>query len=603
MNNFGFSDSPRMVAVYIRVSSKEQDIDGYSPEHQRTRLLQYIQENKSLNITTRDEYVFKDVGTGATLNRPGLDKVRALAKAKKIQGVLVWKIDRLSRDLSQLLTLFEEFQQHGVGFTSLQEHMDFNGPIGQLIFQFFGAIAQFERSLIRGRTRAGIISSAEQGNYIGSSVPYGYNKVKRTSGKGSILELNKDEQHWVVQIYDWYIYHNMGDLVIANELNRLSVPSREGLKRSRLPTWSEPKVRKILTNSLYFGKHVAIKRDEDGRLLPADKHTIVWFPGCVSELTFQQAQRTRELRVSGHSKNEYLLSGKLWDVSPELPNARHMCGAKRTKGGFSYRRKRFIHADSGTIYPNFEIPAKPLDDFVWSRIMAAFDNPMAFVEKYMRLDADGDAVDAINAKLHTLRQRKVQIEAVEIQNAESALLKGVFSEDQYARVATRTETELETVKTDIKKLEQDLRGLAAIRSNINSLKRAAKEVSKKVENLPFEQQKIICGLFVDRVEITRTDAPKGQKEKRQVTADIYFRFNLEQLQSPIGVGCTAKDLSETGLTTSSDSENVTCGGTRRQSYINIHITAQSSFSHEVRFSKGQYYPHRQVVWKELLNAQ
>ena len=174
MQSFDPNPPQRLVAIYIRVSTSEQKREGYSPEHQKKRLMGYIENNPGINLRTRPDLIFQDVGTGNDLNRPQLDKLRKLVKQKAIQGIIVWRIDRLSRNLKHLLMLFEEFQKHEVSFISLQENIDFTGPIGRLIFQIFGSLAQFERELIRGRTYAGKIMSAELGNYTRGDTPYGY---------------------------------------------------------------------------------------------------------------------------------------------------------------------------------------------------------------------------------------------------------------------------------------------------------------------------------------------------------------------------------------------------------------------------------------------
>ena len=354
MEDFSLSASKRRIAIYIRVSTPEQKQDGYSPEHQRKRLIAYVEQNTGLNLETSKDLVFEDVGSGNDLCRSGLDKIRTLVKQKKIQGVLVWKIDRLSRNLKHLLTLFEEFQKNEVSFISIQENIDFTGPIGRLIFQMFGAIAQFERELIRGRTYAGKLTSAEQGNFVGGMVSYGYKKVLNEGGKGSKLVSISTEKKWVQQIFDWYVYDQWGDQKISNELNQLKVPLGTGARKAKVSRWTERRVRSLLMNEIYFGKHVAIKKDENGRELPENQHTVVAVPACVSETLFRQAEKARQNRTGGFAKNIYLLGGKLRDISSELPAPRCFVGVQRTKGGHSYRRKRYKNLDSDEYCPTLE---------------------------------------------------------------------------------------------------------------------------------------------------------------------------------------------------------------------------------------------------------
>src|SRR5690606_22218685 len=144
---------PRRVAIYIRVSTAEQKMDGYSMEAQEEKLWDYVEKNGGL--ISKKEWIYKDAHTGSDLNRPEFQRLMKDVRDGKYDAVLIWKIDRLSRSLKHLLTIFEDLVKVKVSLISLQENIDFSGPIGALIFQIFGAIAQFERELIKGRTQFG----------------------------------------------------------------------------------------------------------------------------------------------------------------------------------------------------------------------------------------------------------------------------------------------------------------------------------------------------------------------------------------------------------------------------------------------------------------
>ncbi|MDA8205797.1 MAG: recombinase family protein [Thermaerobacter sp.] len=108
------------------------------------------------------EKIFRDVVSGGTTERPGLSE--ALKYARRGDAVVVWKLDRLGRSLAHLIQVVQDLQQRGVGFRSLQEEMDTTTPGGQLIFHIFGALAEFERSLIRERTQAGLAAARARGH-------------------------------------------------------------------------------------------------------------------------------------------------------------------------------------------------------------------------------------------------------------------------------------------------------------------------------------------------------------------------------------------------------------------------------------------------------
>ena len=111
------------------------------------------------------EKIFRDVISGSATKRPGLDD--ALAFARPGDVLVVWKLDRLGRSLVHLIQVVQQLQANETGFQSLQENMDTTTSGGQLIFHIFGALAEFERSLIRERTNAGLAAARARGRVGG----------------------------------------------------------------------------------------------------------------------------------------------------------------------------------------------------------------------------------------------------------------------------------------------------------------------------------------------------------------------------------------------------------------------------------------------------
>ena len=105
--------------------------------------------------------VFEDKASGARADRPGL--AAALAFVREGDVLMVWKLDRLGRSLPHLIETVNALESRGVGFRSLTEAIDTTTPGGRLIFHIFGALGQFERDLIRERTRAGLDSAVARG--------------------------------------------------------------------------------------------------------------------------------------------------------------------------------------------------------------------------------------------------------------------------------------------------------------------------------------------------------------------------------------------------------------------------------------------------------
>lgn len=105
--------------------------------------------------------IFQDVASGARSDRPGLDE--AMAYLREGDTLVVWKLDRLGRSLKHLIEVLTRLNEEKKAFRSLQESLDTSTPTGKLIFHVFGALAEFERDLIRERTKAGLAAARARG--------------------------------------------------------------------------------------------------------------------------------------------------------------------------------------------------------------------------------------------------------------------------------------------------------------------------------------------------------------------------------------------------------------------------------------------------------
>jgi len=150
---------PRAIraALYARVSTQ-----GQSTKAQEAELNRYASVR---GWAIQQTYV--DKMSGAKDHRPALQQLMADCRRRKVDVVVVWKFDRFARSLRHLVTALEEFRRLGVNFISATEGVDTTVPSGELVFQIFGAIAQFERSLISERVKAGLSEARRNGRRLG----------------------------------------------------------------------------------------------------------------------------------------------------------------------------------------------------------------------------------------------------------------------------------------------------------------------------------------------------------------------------------------------------------------------------------------------------
>jgi len=144
-------------AIYARVSTLDQE-----PENQLAELRRYV-EARGWTLT---EYVDRGV-SGAKDRRPALDRLVVDARRRKFDVVVCWRLDRLGRNLKHLVTLLEELQAMGVAFVSLGEGIDCTTPAGKLQLHILAALAEFERSRIAERVRAGLVRVRAAGGRLG----------------------------------------------------------------------------------------------------------------------------------------------------------------------------------------------------------------------------------------------------------------------------------------------------------------------------------------------------------------------------------------------------------------------------------------------------
>lgn len=228
-------------AIYIRVSTDEQ-AEGYSLEVQEESLRKFVKD-RGWDLYCRDGKVYSDDETGYSLKRPALRKMLSDARAGKFDTVLVYKLDRFSRNLKHLLMLVDELELLDIRLVSATEPYDTGSSAGRMVVQQLGMFAEFERNRIVERVVPGMKKSAERGNWQGGKPPYGYryNKEKK------LLVVHPEEAEMVRLIYKMYL-QNKSILQICAYLFENGYRSRCG---GRIYTTL---VCDILKNKIYLGK-------------------------------------------------------------------------------------------------------------------------------------------------------------------------------------------------------------------------------------------------------------------------------------------------------------------------------------------------------------
>lgn len=152
-------DQPKQVALYARVST----LNGQDPEVQLNELREYALHR---GWTIVQEFVDQGI-SGSKESRPALNRLMADARQRKFDLVAVWKIDRFGRSLKHLVNALAELEDFGIAFVSLKDNLDLSTDSGRLMFQIIAAMAEFERTLIQERVRAGLRNARQKGKRLG----------------------------------------------------------------------------------------------------------------------------------------------------------------------------------------------------------------------------------------------------------------------------------------------------------------------------------------------------------------------------------------------------------------------------------------------------
>lgn len=268
-------------AIYTRVSTSEGlEQEFTSLDNQRESAESYIQSQKSQGWILLPERYDDGGYTGANTDRPALQKLIADIKEAKINCVVVYKVDRLSRSLLDFSKLLEFFDQNKVTFVSVTQHFNTNSSMGRLTLNILLSFAQFEREIISERTRDKISAAKKKGKWIGGCVPLGYDLNKETHK----LIVNPKEAALVKELFELYLKERSLLSVVKIANNKGYRTKARYLADGKIKgnvKFSTTSMIKVLNNAHYIGKI----RYQDA-LWPGEQEAI------IDDEIFMQVQET-----------------------------------------------------------------------------------------------------------------------------------------------------------------------------------------------------------------------------------------------------------------------------------------------------------------------
>lgn len=226
------------VVGYCRVSTVGQVQEGAGLDIQKTRITEFCKQN---DFALDKIYVDEGI-SGAIRDRPALLELLKDCEGGLIRQLIIYRQDRLSRELGVSLWLETQFLKYDVKMTSvLEPEFDMNDPMGKALRRIISVFGELEKDLITFRLRAGRVNRAKNGERGCGPIPFGYEKV------GDSLEINLEEAKWVEKVFRMAA-KGCGCSEIARYINK------NGVRTKRNKNFSPEGVRYVLKNKLYYGE-------------------------------------------------------------------------------------------------------------------------------------------------------------------------------------------------------------------------------------------------------------------------------------------------------------------------------------------------------------
>lgn len=352
-------------AIYTRKSTEEglqQEFN--SLDAQRESAEAYVASQQSEGWRCLPERYDDGGFTGGNMDRPGLKRLMADIEAGKVDCVVVYKVDRLSRSLADFARLMQVFDEKQVGFVSVTQQFNTGNSMGRLMLNVLLSFAQFEREIISERTRDKVAATRRKGKWAGGRPVLGYDLDRERSR----LVVNDDEAAQVRAIFQLYLEHE-GLLPVVRELAARGWRNKRHTTRAGTDcggeVFTKTSLHRLLTNPLYAGK--VRYKDE----VHAGEH-----PALIDEPTWLKAQallRHNGQAGEGRSPSGALLKGLLFCG----PCGAAMTPSHTTKGSKRYRYYCCTHAQrqGRAACPTGALPAGEIERVVLEQVRVIGRDP------------------------------------------------------------------------------------------------------------------------------------------------------------------------------------------------------------------------------------
>ncbi len=534
------------VAAYARVSTQRQ-VQAQTTEQQLDRLHAHA---AAQGWALAPEHVFRDDGhSGASLRRPGLDRLRDAAASARPDRVLITAPDRLARNYVHQVLLVEELQKHGAEVDFLDRPMS-RDPHDQLLLQIRGAVAEYERTLITERMRRGRLRKLRAGTLLPwTRPPYGYRLDPERPRDPAGVRLDEAEAAVVRDLFARFADEGAAVTALVQRLHRLGIRSPRGHR-----TWSPSALRGVLSNPIYLGQVFAnrlrtrpaerrrsallpIGRGEGGKRVadPAEWIAVAPVPAIIGQERFDRAQErlsyNQRMARRNNRVHQCLLRGLV-----SCGRCRRGCSGRHMPPGYDYylcrTKTQLPLLTPGERCPARYIPARPLEELVWRDLCEVLTAPEMIAHAMERARGGHwlpQEVQARRANLHRARAALHQ----QIGRLTEAYLAGVVPLAEYDRRRRDAEARLLTIEGQEHELMQDADRQGETARLAAHVEAFCRRVRDGLEQADFDRKRELLELLIDRVIVTdgaveiRYVVPTGPDGEREP----FWRLRTDHLRA------------------------------------------------------------------------
>ncbi len=495
------------VAIYARVSSSTQENEN-TIDSQISELTNKA-DDMGYNYSSKD--VFTDEGySGATLNRPGLEKLRELIYDGVYQKLLVFDPDRLARDYVYQMLLIDEIQKESCEIEFIRAPIG-DTPEQKMLLQVQGMISEYERSKILERTKRGRIHRMKQGEIVNGGDIFGYKYIRKKGDIPTHYIIIEEESEIVKQIFSWFVEERLALNKISKKLDELGIETIRSGKH-----WHANVIKKIIQNSIYTGTGYANKEkaviperrpidkvkfrkyEKTGR---EHRSKSEWYPynspRIISDEIFELAQQQLELnkqRSGRRTKKEYLLRSFL-----KCGECGHNMIGQREHYQCQYSRPAYAKQQmKETCVNKKRIPMKELDSIIWKELEKILKKPKRVRDIYKQLGNKVVKKTIGNIDSLKIKEEKLKKQLKRINNL---YVMDNLEITEYKKLYDDKKEQLNKIEIGIKEADDANQSDEELEEILNSFKLFSENISNGIDNADFKIKRRAVEDMIKHVEI------------------------------------------------------------------------------------------------------